>query len=223
MFIRLIVTLCLVLLVQPARAGTLFAPVADLTAPPDNNVCSQCGASGQNAGERVTFATSVTIQSFFLVVNPSWYFPASITLSVFTDAATYPDTNAPGTVGAALFQSTYTPDAFASLTNTPNGTAVVGINTGALTLAAGTYDFFFANTGDLNLEMWFNLGGNAFFSLTTPGSAPAAGDGYYVLPYDIGVSLSGDPIPEPAGLWLMCVAVGSLLLARRTMRLPRQV
>ena len=212
---------------RPVWADTILSTVPDLTTEPGANTCSQCDGDGQNSGERVTLDSPVTIGSLYLAVNSYWYFPSSITLTVFLDAAPYPDTNAPGTVGTMIYQSTFSPDSFAAVTYSDFpvdgvGTAVVGFNTPSLNLSAGTYDFFFTSTTELNLQMWYNVNGNAFISSTdTPGVGPSAGSGYYVLPYDLGLVLSTDAIPEPAGIWLLFPALGLLALIRTSKRSAR--
>ena len=186
-----------------ANAGVIYQSIPDLTVSPAQLWCSQCASDGQNIGQLFTLASGAVANTLsFAVYNGAGYWPAAVTVDFFQDAG--------GILGANVYHQTFS--SFASDVPTANGTDVVTVDLGSLTLAAGSYDLFMWNPSNLGIPAYTGYGTTQIYEDGAGGTGPSPGDGYAFTTggaYSSGVSLSG-AVPEPAAWAFMLVGFGAL-------------
>jgi PEP-CTERM motif len=198
-----------------ANASVLYQSIPDLTAAPSVNAwCDQCG-DGQNIGQHFTIDAASVATSVNLVVDSAYVWPTTVTLDIFADGGS-------NTLGANLFHQVF--GSYASDTPTGNGTDVVGFNLGSLNLAVGAYDLWLVGA-NFGMPGFVNSGGQ-IAQFPGVGVGPQTGDSYEFVsqsfngtPYDGGVQVLGNGVPEPATWGLMILGfggIGATLRRRRT-------
>lgn len=197
--------------IETARADTtIYQSIPDLTAQAQISWCSQCDSSGQNVGQYFSINSSAVANTLsFVLDNDSRYWPNPVTVAIFNDSGT-------STIGSSIYQQTFS--TFSSVTNNSYGTAVATVNLGSTYLAAGAYDLFLYNTGNLGVAGFTGFAGNQIFETVVPSVGPATGDSYGFIfgGYDSGVRLASVPGPiAGAGLPVLLGLFGVLAARRR--------
>jgi hypothetical protein len=204
-----------------AHASVIYQSVPDLTAAPSVNAwCSQCSSDGVDIGQTFTLGSGAVADTLSFVVQngSSNAWPTSVTVDIFQDAGA-------STLGADLFHQTIS--TFVSDTPTGNGTDVVTISLGKLSMAAGTYEIFMTNPDNLGIPGFSGGANGEILDLTadasspTSGPQPSSGDEYVTISsiaggnYDAGIILDGTAVPEPATWAMLILGVAMVGFAAR--------
>ena len=195
----------------PAGAAVLYQSIPDLTVAPSLNAyCSQCGGDGQSIGQVFSLGSAATANSLTFAVDSSYVWPTSVTVGIYNDAA--------GSVGSNVYNQTFS--SFASDVPTGNGTDLVTVNLGAVSLAPGTYDLFMTNPADLGIPAYSGGPGNQIFIPVGMSSSPLlTGDSYSnISGSDSAISLSSAPGPVPGAGFAGLAALALAGLYARTRR-----
>jgi hypothetical protein len=203
-----------------AQAAVIYQSVPDLTVTPkEPGWCSQCTGTGdgQDIGQFFTLSSGAVAHTLTFDIQSAYHWPTSVTVDLFRDAGG-------NTLGASIFQQTF--ESFASDTPTGKGTDLVTVDLGSVPLAAGSYDLFTINTGDLGIPGYGGGPGHQIFEeLGAGGGGPTAGTQYGFIggddgaigEVDGGVLLAGT-VPEPA-TWAMMLlglfGLGAMLRGNR--------
>jgi len=191
-------------------ADTLFQSIPDLTVTPVTNAwCSSCSGTFQ-VFDTFSLGSNSTIGSISFDVQTNYFFPANVTVSIWT-------INLDGTPGSSLFSQTFAPLDFASIQNTVNNTSIVTVLPIGLSLTAGTYDISFFNPSNLGVPGY--SGGSGLLYQQGIGFHDGQSAGFL---------LEGSPSPVPgpavgAGLPGLIAACGGLLGWWRRKRKARAV
>jgi hypothetical protein len=143
------IALCVGMLMGTAtssRAAVLFQSIPDLSVNPVQNAwCSTCTPRDvvYQVFDTFSLGSASDIQSITFAVQTSYFFPTDVTVSIWSVASQLPDTE--------LFDQTFTPAQFDSVSNTAFNTSLVTVSPTGLTLAAGVYDISFFNPSNLGV------------------------------------------------------------------------
>ena len=214
------------MLAQVASAQVIYQSAPDLQAnPTDGSYCSGCDGGTQTVGSLFTLTSAATIRSIQFVVG-DYEWPSSATIGIYGVGAA-PDFSWDGSIGTQYYWQTF--GTYASEVDTAYYSHVLGVNTGDITLAAGTYAITFNNPITLAPASFSFYEGGRGITTYWDDFNSLTGEGYFLNGADIGFLLSGDVIgaaappppavPEPAS-WAMMVAgfglAGLALRRRRT-------
>jgi hypothetical protein len=203
-----------------AEASVIYQSIPDLTVTPEEHGwCSQCTGTGdgQDIGQFFTLDSGAVANTLTFAVQSGYEWPTSVTIDLFRDAGG-------SALGANIFHQTFS--SFVSDTATGHGTDLVTVNLGNVPLAAGSYDLFMVNTGNLGIPGYAGGAGDQIYEELGPGGGdPSVGDHYGFIGTDFGnlaeavdsgIVLAG--VPEPASWAMMLVGVFGLGMVLRSNR-----
>ncbi|MGH7023263.1 MAG: PEP-CTERM sorting domain-containing protein [Caulobacteraceae bacterium] len=181
--------------VDHAQAGVVFQSIPSLAADPVSNAwCSSCGGY-YKVYDAFTLSSPANLTGLLFDVQTAG--ATDVDVSIYTGT--------PSSPGSVLYDNTFAPSSFTSVTNTPYVTSIIGVALPGISLAAGSYVISFYNPSQLGIPGY--SGGSGL--LYQAGIGPHAGE-------SAGFALSS--VPEPS-IWALMLTgfagLGAAIRARR--------
>lgn len=198
---RIIVAALAMAAAVPAQAATIFQSLPDLTvAPVVAGYCSSCNAFLPfRIYDQFSLGSDAIINSVTFALDTGFYAGNSVNVGFFARNDALP--------GAQLASFDFTPaqfSAFVPIETTERTRALVTVDIGALSLAAGNYSISFYNPNGLSIPAYFNPGGALYQS----GNFFQASQFYPDRSAAFSLDSAAGAVPEPASWALMIVGFG---------------